>query len=214
MAGCCCSEDDTHLQIMRQRQARMLWIVLVINALMFVTEFTVGWMAGSTALLGDSLDMLGDAMVYTLSLFVVAKSLRWKAISAAVKGAIMLGFGVLVLTEAIHKVVAGSSPEATPMIAIGAVALAANIVCLVLLTRHRKDDVNMRSSWICSRNDLFANTGVIVAGTLVLMTGSIWPDVIVGVAIAVLFLQSSIGVLRDARNRYTENNPARGSATS
>lgn len=214
MAGCCCSEDDTHLQIMRQRQARMLWIVLVINALMFVTEFTVGWMAGSTALLGDSLDMLGDALVYTLSLFVVARSLRWKAISAAVKGVIMLGFGVLVLVEAAYKIVAGYAPEATPMMLIGVVALGANITCLVLLTRHRADDVNMRSSWICSRNDLFANTGVIVAGAVVLMTGSFWPDVIVGIAIAVLFLQSSIGILRDARNRYAEHGSNPGSATS
>lgn len=214
MVGCCCSEDETHLQMMQQRQARMLWAVLIINVLMFATEFTAGWLAGSTALLGDSLDMLGDAMVYSLSLFVVAKNLRWKAISAGVKGAIMLGFAVLVLIEAIYKIVAGSAPEATPMIAIGAVALVANIVCLVLLTRHREDDVNMRSSWICSRNDLFANTGVIVAGALVLMTESIWPDVVVGIAIAALFLQSSIDVLRDARNRYAEHGSNPGSATS
>lgn len=214
MAGCCCSEDDPHLQIMQQRQARMLWIVLVINGLMFITEFAAGWLAGSTALLGDSLDMLGDALVYGLSLLVVAKSLRWKAISAGVKGVIMLGFGVLVLTEAIYKVVAGSAPEATPMIAIGAVALAANIVCLVLLTRHRADDVNMRSSWICSRNDLFANTGVIGAGILVMMTGSVWPDVAIGMAIAVLFLQSSVGVLRDARHRYAENDSNPGQTTT
>lgn len=202
MAGGCCNEDDAHLQMMQQRQARMLWVVLALNAVMFVAEFTTGWLTGSTALLGDSLDMLGDAMVYGLSLFVVLKSVRWKAISAGVKGVVMLGFGVFVLADAVYKIVAGSAPEATPMMAMGAVALVANIICLVLLTRHRTDDVNMRSSWICSRNDLFANTGVIVAGALVMATGSIWPDVVVGVAIAVLFLQSSIGVLRDARNRY------------
>lgn len=204
MAGSCCSEDDAHVQMMQQRQARTLWAVLVINAVMFVTEFVAGWLAGSTALLGDSLDMLGDALVYGLSLFVVAKSLRWKAVSAGVKGTIMLGFGMLVLADAAYKIVAGAAPQATPMMAIGAVALVANIVCLLLLTRHRADDVNMRSSWICSRNDLFANTGVIGAGFVVMMTGSIWPDIAVGVAIALLFIQSSVGVLRDARNRYVQ----------
>lgn len=212
MAEHCCNENDANLQVMRQRQARMLWAVLLINALMFVTEFTAGWLAGSTALLGDSLDMLGDAMVYGLSLFVVAKSLRWKAISAGVKGAIMFIFGVLVLIDVVYKMVAGYAPESVPMIAIGAVALAANILCLVLLTRHRDDDVNMRSSWICSRNDLFANTGVITAGLLVMVTGSVWPDVIVGAVIAGLFLRSSVGILRDARDRYVESNTGAGSA--
>lgn len=213
MAGSCCSEDDVHVRRLQQRQARTLWVVLAINAFMFVTEFVAGWLAGSTALLGDSLDMLGDALVYGLSLFVVAKSLRWKAVSAGVKGVIMLGFGLLVLADAAYKIVAGSAPEATPMMAIGAVALAANIVCLLLLTRHRTDDVNMRSSWICSRNDLFANTGVIGAGVLVMMTGSIWPDIAVGVAIALLFLRSSVGVLRDARNRYAQGAADAGSVT-
>lgn len=202
MAGHCCNEDDAHLQNMRQRQARMLWAVLTINACMFVIEFGAGWWAGSTALLGDSLDMLGDTLVYGLSLMVVARSLRWKAISAAIKGSIMFAFGLLVLLEVVHKLVAGHAPEAAPMMAIGALALVANTVCLVLLTRHRGDDVNMRSSWVCSRNDLLANTGVICAGALVMATGSLLPDVVVGAAIAALFLQSSVGVLRDAWKQY------------
>lgn len=213
MAGCC-SEDDANLQFMRQRQARMLWAVLAINAAMFAVEFGAGWWAGSTALMGDSLDMLGDAMVYGLSLFVVAKSLRWKAVSAGVKGAIMLGFGILVLGEAIHKAASGFAPESSLMIGIGALALVANVLCLILLTRHREDDVNMRSSWVCSRNDLFANSGVIAAGVLVMITGSVWPDVIVGFAIAVLFLQSSVGVLRDAWQRYAESGVSADSAAS
>lgn len=208
MAGCCCSENDAHLQAMRQRQSRMLWAVLLINATMFVAEFGAGWWSGSTALLGDSLDMLGDAMVYGLSLFVVAKSLRWKAVSAGVKGAVMLGFGVLVLGEAVHKALVGYAPESSFIMAVGALALAANVACLILLTRHREDDVNMRSAWVCSRNDLFANLGVILAGALVMLTGSVWPDVIVGAVIAALFLQSSVGVLRDARGRYAESAPS------
>lgn len=202
MAGCCCSEADPHLQAMRQRQARMLWAVLAINALMFALEFSAGWWAGSTALLGDSLDMLGDALVYGLSLFVVARSLRWKAISAGVKGGVMLALGLLVLGEALAKTLSGHVPASSLMMGIGVLALAANIVCLFLLTRHREDDVNMRSSWICSRNDLFANSGVIVAGLLVAASDTVWPDVIVGAIIAALFLHSSIGVLRDAHARY------------
>lgn len=205
MAGCCCNENDAHLQAMRERQTRMLWTVLSINTLMFVVEFGAGWWAGSAALLGDSLDMLGDAMVYGLSLFVVARSLRWKAVSAGVKGGVMLGFGLLVLGEAINKALVGHAPQSALMLTVGAIALVANTVCLILLTRHKGDDVNMRTSWVCSRNDLFANAGVIVAGFVVAFTGSRWPDIIVGLAIAGLFLQSSVGVLRDARNRYAES---------
>lgn len=198
MAGCC-SENDAHLQHMRTQQAHMLWAVLAINIVMFLFEFTAGWLASSTALMADSLDMLGDAMVYGLSLFVVAKSMRWKAISAGFKGTIMLVFGVLVFAEAVTKAVAGQTPEPAVMAVVGVIVLAANLACLVLLTRHRGDDVNMRSSWICSRNDLFANGGVLIAAVLVAITESVWPDVAVGMIIAGLFLHSSIGVLRDAR---------------
>ena len=208
MAGCCCNEDEIASQGLQARQKRMLWAVLLINAVMFVAEFSAGLVAGSTALLGDSLDMLGDTMVYTLSLVVLARATRWKAISAGVKGAIMLGFGVIVLAEALYKIVAGAAPVSSLMMIVGAVALAANITCLILLTRHREDDVNMRSAWICSRNDLFANSGVIAAGALVWASDSVWPDVLVGTAIAALFVASACGVLRDAISRYREAGPA------
>lgn len=194
----CCDENDSHIAELRGRQVRMLWTVLVINAAMFAIEFTAGWLADSNALLGDSLDMLGDTLVYGLSLFVVARSIRWKAVSAACKGTVMLGFGLLVLTDAIHKALFGGTPEAGIMAAVGALALAANTLCLILLTRHRGDDVNMRSAWICSRNDLLANSGVIAAAALVAWSGSRWPDVIVGTAIATLFLMSALGVLRQS----------------
>lgn len=194
----CCDENDSHIAVLRERQARMLWTVLAINAVMFVVEFTAGWLASSNALLGDSLDMLGDTLVYSLSLFVVARSTRWKAVSAAFKGTVMLGFGLLVLGDAVSKALFGSVPQPAAMAAVGTVALAANTFCLMLLTRHRNDDVNMSSAWICSRNDLIANSGVLAAAGLVVWSGSRWPDVIVGGAIATLFVYSSIGVLRDA----------------
>ncbi|ROO23122.1 cation transporter [Salinisphaera orenii MK-B5] len=206
MTGCC-DENDAHLQQMRSQQARMLWMVLAINAAMFLFEFTAGWWAASTALLGDSLDMLGDSLVYGLSLFVVARSARWKAVSAGFKGMVMLIFGLLVLSEAINKVISGHTPQPTIMAVVGMLALAANVLCLLLLTRHRDDDVNMQSSWICSRNDLFANTGVILAAGLVALTGSIWPDIIVGAAIATLFLYSAFGVLREARLSFASSTP-------
>lgn len=208
MVGCCCNENDAHLQAMRERQARMLRAVLAINGLMFIVEFGAGWWGGSTALLGDSLDMLGDALVYGLSLYVVARSVRWKAVSAGIKGAVMLGFGLLVFGEAIDGALTGRVPASTLMFGIGALALAANMLCVVLLTRHRDDDVNMRSSWVCQRNDMIGNAGVVLAGLLVALTGTPWPDIAVGMLIAALFLQSSAGVLRDAYRRYADADPA------
>ncbi|MDZ7810218.1 MAG: cation diffusion facilitator family transporter [Arhodomonas sp.] len=200
MADCChdaCGIDPT-----QGRQARMLWAVLIINAVMFVVEFTAGWLAGSTALLGDSLDMLGDALVYGFSLFAVARGERWKAVSAAFKGGIMAVFGVVVLAEAVGKLLWGTAPAYSIMATVGVAVLAANLVCLVLLTRHRGDDVNMRSAWVCSRNDIIANTGVLVAAAAVAASGSRWPDVVIGLAIAALFLRSAAGVLADARRSY------------
>ncbi len=201
MTGCC-HENDHRIIELRERQARMLWGVLAINAVMFVVEFSAGWLASSTALLGDSLDMLGDALVYGFSLLVVARSIRWKAVSAGFKGGAMAFFGVIVLLEATGKLLWGSEPQVMLMALLGVAALIANSVCLMLLTRHRRDDVNMRSAWVCSRNDLIANAGVLMAAAAVALTGRAWPDILVGVAIAALFLRSSFGVLADARRTY------------
>lgn len=204
---CCCNEDDVELQQMREKQARMLWAVLAINTVLFVIEFGAGWVAASTSLMADSLDMLGDALVYGLSLFVVAKSLRWKAGSAAVKGVFMLGFGLLVLAQAVAQAMTGQLPHVGLMAAVGLLALVANVASLVLLTRHRDDDVNMQSSWICSRNDLVANIGVLIAAACVALTGTLWADLVVGVVIAAVFVYSSIGVLRDAYANWAEPKP-------
>ena len=207
MAGCC-HEDDCHITELRSRQARLLWIVLAINAVMFAVEFTAGWLASSTALLGDSLDMLGDALVYAFSLAVVARGTRWKAVSAGLKGGIMLVFGLVVLAEAGASALWGATPRSDLMTGVGVAVLAANAACLYLLTRHRGDDVNMRSAWICSRNDIIANVGVLLAAGGVAASASRWPDILVGVAIAVLFLRSAAGVLRDARRSYRQEAPA------
>ena len=194
----CCDTKSNGLDVLWASQSRILWIVLAINAGMFVVEAAAGLIAGSAALLGDSLDMLGDALVYGVSLAVIGRSQRARAGAAAMKGTAMLLFGVAVLAEVVYKLYTQDVPNASIMSITAAAALAANSICLVLLTRHRADDINMRSAWICSRNDLIANAGVILAAAGVFLTNTIWPDIAVGLLITGLFLRSSIHVLRQA----------------
>ncbi|GLZ87432.1 hypothetical protein Pres01_34830 [Metapseudomonas resinovorans] len=194
----CCENKAGELAQLRARQSRVLYIVLAINALMFLLEFSAGWIAGSTALLGDSLDMFGDASVYALTLFVLHRSARARAGAALVKGGFMLLFGLVVIADAAHKILLNEVPAADWMGVVGVIALLANGVCFALLYAHRSDDLNMRSTWLCSRNDLLANSSVIVAAGLVALTSSLWPDVVVGLAIAILFLHSAWQVIGEA----------------
>ncbi|MDZ7791059.1 MAG: cation transporter [Xanthomonadales bacterium] len=205
----CCEDKAGELRSLRARQGRVLYVVLAINAVMFLFEFVSGWLARSTALLGDSLDMFGDASVYALTLYALHRSERMRAGAALAKGALMLVFGLVVIGDAVRKSVLGVLPDAGWMGAVGLIALAANTVCFLLLYRHRGDDLNMRSTWLCSRNDLIANTSVIGAAVLVSVTGSLWPDVAIGVAIAALFLHSAWQVLTDAWEQWRAHGPAR-----
>lgn len=208
----CCENKADELVALRVRQGRVLYVVLAINAVMFLFEFVSGWLARSTALLGDSLDMFGDASVYALTLYVLHRSERTRAGAALVKGAFMLLFGLVVIGDAVRKSVLGVLPDAEWMGAVGIIALAANTVCFVLLYRHRGDDLNMRSTWLCSRNDLIANTSVLGAAALVGLTGTLWPDVAVGIAIAALFLHSAWQVLTEAWQKWRAHGPARTAA--
>jgi len=192
----CCEDKGCEITAMRQSHGRILWIVLAINASMFFVEGAAGLFARSTSLLADALDMLGDALVYGFSLFVLARSARWQAVAALVKGMFMLVFGVGVFIEAGYKIWRPVMPAVETMGIIGGVALIANLICFVLLYRHRADNLNMRSTWLCSRNDLFANLGVILAAGSSFLLASYWPDVIVGAIIAGLFLWSALDVLR------------------
>ncbi len=194
----CCEDAGCEIDKLRDRQSSTLTIVLVINCLMFATEFTAGFIASSTALMADSLDMLGDAFVYGFSLYVVSRNDAWKARAAYAKGAVMFAFGIFVLLQVGAKLYYAETPEFRIMGSVGLLALVANGVCLYLLTRHREEDVNMRSVWLCSRNDIVANVAVLVAGVGVFVTSSHWPDILVGLGIAVLFLRSSLLVFRDA----------------
>ena len=184
-----------------ERQRRVLRVVLWINVAMFLVEATGGLLAHSTALLADSVDMLGDAIVYGFSLYVVARGPVWQARGALLKGVIMAVFGAGVLAEVAMKLVAGIVPVAETMGVIGAMALAANLVCLALLWPRRTDDVNMRSAWTCSLNDVAGNVGVLLAGAGVALSGRGWPDIAVGLVIAALFGTSAVGVIRDARRQ-------------
>jgi cation diffusion facilitator family transporter len=191
----CCEDKSCEITALQERHGRVLWVVLIINAVMFLVEGGAGLMAHSTSLLADALDMLGDTLVYGFSLFVLARSARWQAGAALAKGGFMLAFGLGVLSEAVYKMFRPVMPGVETMGVIGGLALAANMVCFALLYRHRGDNLNMRSTWLCSRNDLIANVGVLVAaiGSYVLM--SRWPDMLVGVVIASLFLSSALQVL-------------------
>lgn len=195
----CCIEKSCAVEQLRERQASTLRLVLVVNAVMFVVELIAGLLAGSVALLADSLDMLGDALVYGFSLYVVARGPVWKAKAALAKAAVMALFGVFVLGQLVYRLVHPQIPTVGTMGAVGALALAANGFCFVLLWRHRAEDINMRSVWLCSRNDLIANASVMLAAGAVWMTLSPWPDLAVGALICALFLRSAFLVAREAR---------------
>jgi cation diffusion facilitator family transporter len=194
----CCETKADEISVLRGKHKNVLIVVLVINAVLFVVEAAAGLLANSTALLADSLDMLGDSLVYGFSLYVLWRSAPWKAKAALLKGAIMAVFGIGVLFEAVHKMVAGIVPLAETMGIIGTLVLLGNGVCFLLLFQHRSDDLNMRSTWLCSRNDIIANLSVLAAAAGVKILNSGWPDIVVGGAIAVLFLKSAFTVLRES----------------
>lgn len=201
----CCNDKACEIEALRQRQSATLKMVLAINAVMFVVEITAGLLARSVSLIADSLDMLGDAMVYGFSLYVVARSARMKAVAALIKGGIMAAFGLFVLGQALYKLAVPQVPVFGTMGAIGLLALAANSLCLALLWRHRADDINMQSVWLCSRNDILANVSVLLAALGVWLTGSGWPDMAIGLALAALFLKSALFVLRGALKEFRAN---------
>lgn len=195
----CCQNKACELERLNKSQAKVLWIVLVINATMFFIEFAGGVVAHSFALAADSLDMLGDAIAYGSSIYVINRGTRAKAMSASLKGSIMIFSALVVMVQAFYRLLSHEAPKVSVMSSITVLALVANLTCLMLLNRFKNDDLNMSSVWLCSRNDLIANTSVLAAAGLVWWTGSPWPDLIVGFGITVLFLQSGLSVLSKAR---------------
>jgi cation diffusion facilitator family transporter len=209
MADDCCSrKGDTIAQLGRKAdQRRVLIVVMVINFVMFVAEFGGGVFARSSAVMADSVDMLGDAVVYALSLYALSRGPRWEAGAALAKGGIILVFGIAVVFEIVNKFINGVPPSSTLMLAFGSAALIANLTCLAMLWRFRSENVNMSSTFECSRNDVASNVGVLAAAGVVAMTGAAWPDIAVGGIIALIFLRSAWRVLAEAIPAWRQAGP-------
>ncbi len=193
MSGCSCGAEQAE-----SLERKTLIVLLYINAFMFVAELTLGWLAQSTGLIADSLDMLADATVYGLSLYAVGKGIIKQAKAARVSGYLQIILGLGVLLEVLRRLLFGSEPQSTLIIVVGAVALLANIICLVLISKHRDGGVHMRASWIFSTNDVIANLGVIISGVFVAIIGSRYPDLIIGTIISAVVIRGGIKILQDA----------------
>jgi cation diffusion facilitator family transporter len=194
----CCSDKACAIEAMRARQSSTLRAVLAINGVMFAIEFSAGLFARSTALLSDSLDNLGDAVTYGLSLYVVSRDARAKARVAMFKGGLIFAAALFVLGQVIYSLANPGLPVFEAMGIVSILALAANATCLALLWKHRAEDVNMSSVWECSRNDILSNIAVLIAAGAVWLTDTGWPDLIVGLLLAVFLLRSAIHVMRSA----------------
>jgi Co/Zn/Cd efflux system component len=201
MADCCCTPPPLNLDHHRANAAayrRVLWVVLAINAVMFMVEIGAGLVAGSASLQADALDFLGDAANYATSLIVVGMALRYRATAALAKGVTMGLFGLWVIGTVVWHAVHGTLPSAFTMGAVGFAALAANAASFGLLWAYRSGDANMRSAWICTRNDVLGNLAVLLAALGVFGTGTGWPDIIVAAVMAALALQGATIVVRQS----------------
>src|SRR3989344_1228729 len=194
----CCEDKACTIEALQERQRSTLIVVLAINAVMFVVELAAGLIASSTALLSDSLDNLGDALTYGLSLYAVSRGARDKALVALFKGGLILTAGLFVLGQVVYRMFVPTLPIFETMGAISLLALAANGSCLALLWKHRTEDINMTSVWECSRNDIASNIAGFVAAGGVWLSHSAWPDLLLGFLLAILFLRSAVRVLRSA----------------
>jgi Co/Zn/Cd efflux system component len=209
MSDACCEESAQSASALAAQHRGVLWTVLAINLGLFAVEAVAGLRAGSSALLGDSLDMLGDALVYAASLYVVGRSVLAQARVAAGKGLVMGALAASVVVDAVARIASPVPPSSALVGVVGALALAGNGACFALLYRHRGDNLNLRSTWLCSRNDLIANVAVIASAGLVAVTASPWPDALVGAALAALWLRTSVRVLGEV----WEGNRARAIAS-
>jgi cation diffusion facilitator family transporter len=194
----CCEDKACAVDALRERQSSTLKTVLGINAVMFAVELAAGLIAGSTALLSDSLDNLGDALTYGLSLYAISRGVRSKAKVALFKGGLILIAGLFVLGQVVYRLIVPMLPVFETMGVVSVLALLGNGACLALLWKHREEDINMNSVWECSRNDITSNVAVFLAAGGVWLTSSGWPDLAVGLVLAILFLRSALRVLRDA----------------
>jgi len=199
MADECCAGKSGKTALNDPRWRRILWIALIINAAMFGVEIVAGVAADSRALQADALDFLGDSANYAISLGVAGMALTWRARAALLKAATMLAFGLWVFGSAAWGFVNGTAPQAETMGLIGALALVSNVAVALMLYRYRTADANMRSVWVCSRNDAIGNLAVMGAAIGVFGTGQGWPDLLVAAIMAALAIWGSLDVFRHAR---------------
>lgn len=198
MSQCGCGSETSVFDGQSVSYRRVLWAVILINATMFVVEMVSGHVAGSQALQADALDFLGDTFTYGLTLAVIGQSWRARTNAALVKGASLGAIGLGVLIATVHRLFVLDLPAAAVMGGVGLLALAANVTSVMLLMRYRNGDANVRSVWLCSRNDAIGNVAVMLAAAAVWVSGSAWPDLLVALVIASLFLWSAAHIVRQA----------------
>lgn len=196
MSGCC--DHQPKFDGASSAYKRVLWIVIAINATMFIVEITAGALSGSMALQADALDFLGDTATYAISLLVIGKALQWRARAALFKGISLALMGSWILFSTLYQVLILGVPQALVMGTVGVLALIANVASALLLFRFRDGDANVNSVWLCSRNDAIGNVAVIAAAGAVWFSASAWPDLMVAALMASLFLYSAIKIMRQA----------------
>jgi cation diffusion facilitator family transporter len=199
MSAHCCSHPPAAPTV-EPRYRKALWVALFLNVIMFVVELGASWTSGSVSLMADSIDFFGDAANYGISLAVLAMAASARSKAALFKAATMGAFGAFVLGKALYNLRAGVTPEPITMGAVGLAALAVNAGVALMLYRFRTGDANMRSVWICSRNDAIGNVAVMLAAVGVFGTGTAWPDLLVAAVMGVLALAGAWTVLKQARN--------------
>lgn len=203
MAGGCCGNDAKFDGVSHEFK-RALWAVIAINGIMFLIEMAAGAFAGSKALQADALDFLGDTATYALSLYVIGMSLKVRSTAALVKGLSLGAMGAWVFSSTAYQVLVLGVPSAEIMGGIGLLALTANLTSVWILMRFKDGDANVRSVWLCSRNDAIGNVAVILAAVGVFITGTAWPDLIVAALMAGLFLWSAAQIIRQARQELAD----------
>ena len=203
----CCNDHDVAFDGMSAGFKRALWIVIAINASMFFIEMAAGAMAGSQALQADALDFLGDSMTYAISMMVIGMSLKVRATAALVKGISLAVMGLWVFGMTAYQVLVFGVPEAGVMGAVGFLALIVNLSSVLLLVRYKDGDANVRSVWLCSRNDAIGNVAVMLAALGVWGTATAWPDLIVAGLMATLFLNSAVQILAQALREFRHGHP-------
>jgi cation diffusion facilitator family transporter len=213
MAGCGCG-DGLKFDGVSERYRRILWIVIAINALMFLVEIGASMASNSMALRADALDFLGDSLTYGITLLAIGHSIRWRASAALFKGLTLALMGFWVLGSTFYRVFILGIPNEAIMGSVALMAFVANVTSVLLLLKYREGDANVRSVWLCSRNDAIGNLAVMIAAGAVYYSRTQWPDLVVAGLMAVLFLHSSTLIIHQARREIQENclPPAPGEA--